>query len=85
MDRVSEIEETTATALNELDTRVTALDNSIPDTVISVSKNGSAIVNPTIGGDAATYSIKQGQNEIFKIKIAKDMVISDGEVITATG
>ena len=52
---------------------------------LSVTKDGTAASNPTIGNDGSTYAIKQGTTTLFSINIAKDMVVSDGEVITATG
>ena len=54
-------------------------------TSLSVEKNGTAASNPTIGADGNTYAIKQGETTLFSINIAKDMVVSDGEVITADG
>ena len=60
--------------------------NSLSDgTVLSVYENNVKQTAPTIGGDDKTYVIKQGNDTIFSINIAKDMVVSDGEVITATG
>ena len=52
---------------------------------LSVEKGGVAASNPTIGADGYTYTIKQGSSSLFSINIAKDMVVSDGEVITADG
>lgn len=52
---------------------------------LSVEKDGAAASNPTIGGDGSTYVIKQGSTSLFSINIARDMVVSDGEVITADG
>jgi hypothetical protein len=52
---------------------------------LSVEKDGVASSNPTIGADGHTYAIKQGTTTLFSISVAKDMVVSDGEVITATG
>ena len=52
---------------------------------LSVEKDGTAASNPTIGADGHTYAIKQGSSTLFSINVAKDMVVSDGEVITADG
>ena len=52
---------------------------------LSIEKGGVAASNPTIGADGYTYTIKQGSSALFSINIAKDMVVSDGEVITADG
>lgn len=52
---------------------------------LSVEKGGAAASNPTIGADGYTYTVKQGSTALFSINIAKDMVVSDGEVITADG
>lgn len=52
---------------------------------LSVEKDGAAASNPTIGADGHTYAIKQGSSTLFSINVAKDMVVSDGEVITADG
>lgn len=61
---------------------IDALDSS---SELTVKKDGVAASDPTIGADGSTYGIFQGNTEIFKINVAKDMVVSDGEVITATG
>lgn len=63
----------------------TALSNLNDGGALSVTKDGAAASDPTIGADGSTYAIKQGNTEIFKINVARDMVVSDGEVITATG
>lgn len=45
---------------------------------------GSTKVN-AIAADGETYTIKQGTTDVATINIAKDMVVSSGSVITATG
>jgi hypothetical protein len=52
---------------------------------LTIKKDGVATSDPTISADGSTYGVFQGNTEIFKINVAKDMVVSDGEVITATG
>ena len=53
---------------------------------LSVEKDGTAVENaPEIGADGHTYTIKQGNDTLFTLAIAQDMVVSDGEVIVATG
>lgn len=63
----------------------TAFANLTSGSSLSVEKGGVAASNPTIGADGYTYTVKQGSTALFSINIAKDMVVSDGEVITATG
>ena len=63
----------------------TALSNLTSGAALSVEKDGVSASNPTIGADGSTYAIKQGSNTLFSINVAKDMVVSDGEVITADG
>ena len=41
--------------------------------------------NKTVSADGKTYTLKQGGVEVASFNIARDMVISDGSVITATG
>ena len=62
-----------------------AFANLSSGSALSVEKDGTAASNPSIGADGHTYTIKQGSNSLFSINVAKDMVVSDGEVITATG
>lgn len=63
----------------------TKFNNLTSAATLSVTKDGAAASDPTISADGSTYAIKQGTTEIFKINVAKDMVVSDGEVITADG
>ena len=63
----------------------TKFNNLTSAATLSVTKDGTAASDPTISADGSTYAIKQGTTEIFKINVAKDMVVSDGEVITADG
>lgn len=50
---------------------------------VAVYEGGSKV--STIAADGKTYTIKQGTNTVATINIAKDMVVSSGSVITATG
>jgi hypothetical protein len=50
---------------------------------VAVYKNGTKV--NTIAADGETYTIKQGTTDVATINIAKDMVVSSGSVITATG
>lgn len=50
---------------------------------VKVYKNDTVV--STISADGTDYVIKQGTNTVATINIAKDMVISSGEVITADG
>lgn len=65
----------------------TALGNLQSGAAFSIFKDSAttASSNPEIGADGSTYHFKQGSTEIFSINIAKDMVVSDGSVITANG
>ena len=63
----------------------TAFANLTAGSTLSVEKDGAAASNPTISADGSTYVIKQGSTSLFSINVARDMVVSDGEVITATG
>ena len=62
-----------------------AIDALDSNSELTVKKDGVAASDPTISADGSTYGIFQGNTEIFKINVAKDMVVSDGEVITADG
>lgn len=50
---------------------------------VAVYKNGTKV--SAIAADGETYTIKQGTTDVATINIAKDMVVSSGSVITATG
>jgi len=50
---------------------------------VKVYKNNTVV--STISADGTDYVIKQGTNTVATLNIAKDMVISSGEVITASG
>lgn len=65
----------------------TALSNLESGASFSIFKDSATTAsnNPEIGADGSTYHFKQGSTEIFSINIAKDMVVSDGSVITADG
>ena len=63
----------------------TALSSLNSGSSLSVTKDGTAANNPTISADGSTYVVSQGGSALFSINVAKDMVVSDGEVITATG
>lgn len=62
-----------------------AIDSLDSASELTVKKDGVATSDPTISADGSTYGVFQGNTEIFKINVAKDMVVSDGEVITSTG
>lgn len=50
---------------------------------VAVYENGVKV--SAIAADGKTYTIKQGTTDVATINIAKDMVVSSGSVITATG
>lgn len=70
---------TTYTLKDTLDT----IKSDITSGIVKVYK-GNTVVN-TISADGSDYVIKQGSTTVATINIAKDMVVSSGEVITATG
>ena len=81
-------------APTDSDTQQTTVQNAIHEIYGKIT-NGDITVERTTGGtgtwdkvihaDGNTYSIKKGTETIAQINIARDMVVSSGSVVTATG
>lgn len=67
-------------ALNEIHEK---LADAAEAGAVAVYENGVKV--SAIAADGKTYTIKQGNTNVATINIAKDMVVSSGSVITATG
>ena len=67
-------------ALNEVYNK---LDENAEAGEVAVYENGVKV--NAIAADGKTYTFKQGTNTIATMNIAKDMVVSSGSVVTATG
>lgn len=73
----------TANVQASLDEIYSKLDENAEAGEVAVYENGSKV--SAIAADGKTYTIKQGTSTVATINIAKDMVVSSGSVITATG
>ena len=73
----------TANVQASLDEIYSKLDENAEAGEVAVYENGSKV--SAIAADGKTYTIKQGTTTVATINIAKDMVVSSGSVITATG
>lgn len=76
---------TTANVQAALDEVYTKLGQTSDGAAITVWNNNTQVANGAIAADGSTYTIKQGDVAVATFNIAKDMVVSSGSVITATG
>lgn len=76
---------TTANVQAALDEVYTKLGQTTEGATITVWSNDTQVANGVIAADGTTYVLKQGDTAVASINIARDMVVSSGSVITATG
>ena len=76
---------TTANVQAALDEVYTKLGQTSDGAAITVWNNNAQVANGAIAADGTTYTIKQGDVAVATFNVARDMVVSSGSVVTATG